>query len=294
MRFLFLISLLLFVVNQAEAQRLIERSMTLNPLENPNVEVPESEVEWFPQVGGWASFGNYGLYSDDDHTWYQHLGAYLEIYRRGDESSLAITSQIEFIANSDNDINFSPRAIFWEEGLLYTRNHGRFYSQLGYYHRCKHDIDNLRIGEERTMVYGSALARIIAPFSLRNEDDALFSVQYDHYTITWEKRTPAEFRSNRKNWGNLINSLKMNTAWQKSNGSSANFYIDNYMMATLTKEELMLSGKIRAEVGASTGAGEVRFGLYVEHLSDSGISVKPQSVTLLGLGVRIMTPGAVK
>lgn len=291
-----LLTVLLFsfiIYADANAQRLIERGMTLNPLNHPGVDVAEGEVEWFPQVGGWASFGNYGLYSDDDHTWYQHLGAYVEIYRRGNESSLALTSQIEFVANSDNDINFSPRAIFWEEGLLYTRSAGRSYWQLGYYHRCKHDIDNLRFGEERTMVFGSVLARIITPLSLRNEDDGLLSVQYDHYTITWEKRTPAEFESNRKNWDNLINSLKVNSAWQAVNGRSANLYLDNYLMATLTSEEVLLSGKIRAEVGARTGAGEVRFGVHLEHLGDSGIPVQPKASTLLGIGVRIMSPGSV-
>lgn len=294
MRLLLLIILVIFVVNQAEAQRLIERGMTLNPLNNPNVDVPEGEVEWFPQVGGWASFGNYGLYGDGDHTWYQQLGAYFEIYRRGTVSSLAITSQIEFIANSDNDINFSPRAIFWEEGLLYTRNHGRFYSQLGYYHRCKHDIDNLRFGEERTLVFGSALAKVIVPLSFRKNRDAVISVQYDHYTIKWERRTPAEFRSDRMNWDNLINSLKVNSSWQAGLSRSANLYLDGYMMSTLLKNDLLFNGMFRVEVGTTAGAGEVRFGIHMEHLGDSGIPVQPKRVTLLGVGVRIMTPGSIR
>ena len=82
------------------AQRLIERGMILNPLENPAVVVGSEDIAWFSQVGGWGSFGSYGLYGDKNHAWYQHLGAYMEIYRKGNESSLAVTGQIEFIADT--------------------------------------------------------------------------------------------------------------------------------------------------------------------------------------------------
>jgi len=288
------IFMILITAITSDAQRLIERGMILNPLQNPNVDIPSNEVAWFTQVGGWGSFGSYGLYGDENHAWYQHLGAYFELYRRGNESSLAFTGQIEFIADTNNDINFSPRAIFWEEGLLYTRRIGRPFIQFGYYHRCKHDIDNFRFGEERTMVFGSALARLILPLSLFSTDDALLAFQYDHYTITWEKRTPNTFQNGTFNWDELINSFKINAAWQRPLNGNSHFYLDGYLMGTLLKDDSWVNGQFRAEVGAETAAGQVRFGLHAEYLGDSGIPVNPKSVTLIGIGLRIMTAGSIR
>lgn len=280
-------------VTEADAQRLIERDKILNPLENPNVSLDDGETQWLSQVGGWGAFGTYALSRDSDHMWYQELGAYAEIYRRGNRSSLAITSQIEFIADASNDINFSPRAIFWEEGLLYSRRFSSNTFQVGYYHRCKHDIDNLRIGEERTQVFGSALARVIVPASFLRENDAVFSFQYDHYTITWENRIPAEFEQLTPGWDELRSSLKMNAAWKLPVGESANLHFDSYGMGALFDDEMLFSGKFRVEIGRSQRAGDIRFGIFAEHLADSGIPVQPEGVTLAGFGVRIMTPGSI-
>ena len=171
---LLLLMMFAIKVQPLEAQRLIERNQILNPLENPSVNIEEGQKKWFSQVGGWGSFGNYAFSRDENHFWYQELGAYFELYRSGNSKSVAITSQIEFIANDDNDINFSPRAIFWEEGILFTSRQNGFFLQAGYYHRCKHDIDNLNLGEERATVFGSAMGKVIIPVSISSPQDALF------------------------------------------------------------------------------------------------------------------------
>jgi hypothetical protein len=296
MRFIVQYFIILFFVisSSADAQRLIERGMTLNPLENPSVDIPEQEYAWFSQVGGWAAFGSYGFYGDDNHQWYQHLGAYVEMFRRGNYASLTVTGQIEFIADPHNDINFSPRAIFWEEGILFTRRIRNSYLQFGYYHRCKHDIDNLELGEERAMVFGSALTRFIMPFSFGSKNDALLAFEYNQYTITWERRIPSEFRDTGYNWNELFSSVTLNAAWARPTGRQTNLYMDGYAMATFFNDDFLMNGKLRAEIGSRTNAGEFRFGIHLEHLGDSGIPVQPKSVTLLGVGIRIMTPGSIR
>ncbi|TVR14736.1 MAG: hypothetical protein EA391_12280 [Balneolaceae bacterium] len=286
--------ILILISFSADAQRLIERGMILNPLANPNVDIQPNEVAWFTQVGGWGSFGSYGFYGDENHAWYQHLGAYVEIYRRENISSLALTGQIEFIADTNNDINFSPRAIFWEEGLLYTRRIRRSFIQFGYYHRCKHDIDNFRFGEERTMVFGSVLARIKMPVSLFSGSDAWLAFQFDQYTITWEKRTPDTFQNGAFNWDELLRSVKVNAVYQQPMRGSATLYLDGYLQGTLLKSDSWLNGQIRIETGKETAAGQIRFGLHAEYLGDSGIPVQPKSVTLIGVGIRIMTTGSIR
>ena len=277
------------------SQRLTDRNLILNPLANPNVDIADEEVRWFTQVGGWAEFGNYGVKSDFHHSWYQELGAYFEIYRRGNRSSLAVTSQIEFIADPDNDIRFSPRSIFWEEGILYTSNRGGFFLQTGYYHRCKHDIDNLERGTERVPVYGSVMARVIVPFSINREKDALFSLKYDHYTITWERRLPREYEEINPNWEKLRLSITSNLTWQVPLGDNSNLHLGGYGMATLFDDAgFRGNGELRAEIGNSSRAGDIRFGIHLEHLLDSGITVRPSSVTLIGVGLRVMSKGSVR
>lgn len=291
---LFSLGLFFSLNTLTEAQRLIERGMILNPLENSLVDLNSGDSQWFSQVGGWGSFGSYGMYGDENHEWYQHLGAYLEIYRRGSVSSLAVTGQIEFIADTNNDINFSPRAIFWEEGILYTHRVRRSFVQIGYYHRCKHDIDNFRFGEERTIVFGSGLARLVVPISLFSAEDTRIAFQYDHYTITWEKRTPDTFQNGKFDWDQLRHSFKINASLKHPLRGKANFYVDSYLMGTLLEDHSWFNGQIRAEIGSSTPAGDIRFGVHLEHLGDSGIPVHPTNATLVGIGIRIMTLGSVR
>ena len=281
-------------VQTSDAQRLIERNQILNPLENPSVNIEEGEKKWFSQVGGWGSFGNYTFSRDKNHFWYQELGAYFELYRSGNSKSIAITSQIEFIADDDNDINFSPRAIFWEEGILFTSRRSGYFIQAGYYHRCKHDIDNLNLGEERATVFGSAMGRVIIPVSLSSSDDALFSLRLDYYTITWERRVPRENLEFEPSIEDLSASLMTNLDWRIRLSDQNFINIGGYAMSSLYDTDLRSSGKIFINIGTDRGFGDVQFGFHLEHLADSGIPARPKAATLAGFGIRINTSGSIR
>ena len=283
--------MIMITMEPASAQRPVERSLLFNPLESPNVELKEGERSWFTQAGGWGSFGNYLFSGDEDHAWQQQLGAYAEIYRWGNRASLALTGHVEIIADKRNDINFSPRAIFWEEGFLYSHRAGRSYLQLGYYHRCKHDVDNLRLNEERTLVFGSLLARAILPLDISQRNDAFFAIQYDHYTITWEKRFPDPSFGQKEYLGDLISSLKASLFITNSLGKSSVLYFDGYVKGIYLKDELQVNGMVRAEIGRETPAGQVRFGIHTEYLADNLVSVNAGSVLLAGIGIRLMPTG---
>ena len=241
--FFLLLMMFACIIKPAEAQRLIERNQILNPLENRSVNIEEGEKKWFSQVGGWGSFGNYAFSRDENHFWYQELGAYFELYRSGNSKSVAITSQIEFIADDDNDIKFSPRAIFWEEGILFTTRLNGFFLQAGYYHRCKHDIDNLNLGEERATVFGSAMGRVIIPVSLSRSDDALLSLRLDYYTITWERRIPHENLEFSPSIEDLSASLMTNVDWRIRLSDQNFINIGGYAMSSLYDTGLRNSGK---------------------------------------------------
>ncbi len=291
---LLLLMMFAIKVQPLEAQRLIERNQILNPLENPSVNIEEGQKKWFSQVGGWGSFGNYAFSRDENHFWYQELGAYFELYRSGNSKSVAITSQIEFIANDDNDINFSPRAIFWEEGILFTSRQNGFFLQAGYYHRCKHDIDNLNLGEERATVFGSAMGKVIIPVSISSPQDALFSLRLDYYTITWERRIPRENLEFEPNIEDLSASLTTNIDWRIRLGDENFITLGGYAMMSLYNADLRNSGKIFLNLGTDRGFGDVQFGLHLEQLADSGIPARPRSTTIAGFGVRINTSGSIR
>lgn len=282
---------LFFNRDPANGQRAVERSILINPLESPHVKLNESERKWFTQTGGWGSFGNHLFSGDEDHAWLQQLGAYVEIYRWANRASLALTGHVEVVADKRNDVGFSPRAIFWEEGFLYTHRAGRSYLQLGYYHRCKHDVDNFRFNEERTLVFGSLLVRAILPVDFFSRNDALFAIQYDHYTITWEKRFPDPSFGQKEYLGDLISSLKASLFIRNSLGESSALYFDGYVKGIYLKDELQVNGMVRAEIGRETPAGQVRFGIHAEYLADNLVSVNAGSVLLAGVGIRLMSAG---
>lgn len=282
------------VVSETTAQRLIERDVILNPLAHHTVDIADNERQWFTQTGGWGSFGRYAFSRDDYHLWYQELATYVEIYRRGNHSSLLFTGQIEFIANHDNDINFNPRGIIWEEGFLYSLNRQDYYLQFGYYHRCKHDIDNLRLEEERSLIFGSALARVIVPLSFKTEDDALVSLTLDYYTITWDRREPRELEAISPNMNDLNASLKTNVSWRIPFSPNMDVIPGGYGMISFTENDPLYSGKFLLELATRKGPADFRFGVHVEYLPDHGISAMPQPATLAGFGVRVLTGGSVR
>ena len=277
-----------------DAQRNIERNLILNPLADTETGMDYGESAYFSSVGGWASFGNYGLQRDEHHLWYHELGTYLELYRVEGERNLIFTTQIEFIADPHNDINFNPRAIYWEEGFLFTRNINDAYLQLGLYHRCKHDIDNLRLEEERSITFGGPMIRMLIPFSIQNENDAKLGVRADHYLISWEGRIPREMEEISPNWGEMSFSGQINFNWKVPVGTHSNMHFSGYGMATAVEAEPAYNGRIQVEIGHEFGRADARFGIFTEYLHDSGIPAEPSDATLVGVGIRAMTAGGLR
>ncbi len=104
---------------------------------------------------GWGSFEGYLFQTDSLHGWRQVMGAMVDFWRRDTTLLLSFVATIEFHANFNNDIFFNPRAQFWEEGIVLSFYTSRWILQTGYLHRCKHDIDNLALQQERVLIYGS-------------------------------------------------------------------------------------------------------------------------------------------
>jgi hypothetical protein len=290
---------LVFFASLSYSQRVAERMVIFNPLFNEQIHAEAGKTNWINSVSGWGEFGGYFLIDDMSHAWYQKLGAFAEFFRISDKQSLALLSNIEFIADPHNDINFNPRAIFWEEAFLYSLRTGKGFWQLGYYHRCKHDIDNLDFGYERTLIYGSIHSRYSYPFFFGKNTDALATLRGDLYTILQDYMrsdlfgvlTPLVDKlsfSTALNF-NVRHKLSDSFGLYFTSFSQFNFYSsrDGFFRKLASINDITFSGG--AESGLTIrGSGRVNIGLRYEYFADTGFHVLPVHAHLLSLGLSFL------
>ncbi|HWP81275.1 MAG TPA: hypothetical protein VNN76_01325 [Bacteroidota bacterium] len=283
----------------SSAQRMPERWFSLNPLGSNNSEGSDG-VSLMHSVSSWGGFGGYRITRDNEHAWLQQLGGYIELVRIGNNESLVFTSSIEFIANPHNDIRFNPRATFWEEGFLYTRSVGESAWQVGYYHRCKHDVDNLLLGKERSLIFGSLLGKYLLPFKIEN-DEGLAALRLDLYTIRQDDRIPQSFNEATPNWKRMLGSLGLNVHVREGGNATVGWYTTGWFSLTSfgTKENVIFRfdkiDKVTVNGGlavgyAIRGNAHFRIGMTYEYLSDTGITPFPERSNLLSFGVTILDP----
>ncbi len=152
-----------------------DQTITPDPLDRGIV----GEGGLFCDASGWGEFSGFVSSSDSDHTWDVKMGAYEELYRFRNLWSVTVASDIELIANPHDSIDFFPRVFFWQESLFYMRHTDWLDWGLGYYHRCRHDIDNLSqylvegVELERVCIYDSVTLRLLSrPFTWAWDDQA--------------------------------------------------------------------------------------------------------------------------
>lgn len=133
--------LLLMPVSFGFSVVLVDRGTRYTPFQME----PDAQSGLFCSAWGWGEFGRYFARTDQERYWDARLGAYAEFFRLGGRYSLVINSDIELVACSNNDIRFQPRAFFWHESLMFYMKLAGSTVGAGYYHRCKHDTDNLNL-----------------------------------------------------------------------------------------------------------------------------------------------------
>lgn len=285
------------------SQRFPDRSMTFNPLGDSKLSEAPDSWSWMHSTGGWGEFGAYRLARDREHAWLQKLGAFVELFRISNEASLAFLSSIEFIANPDNDIRFNPRAVFWDEGFLFTRRAGTHFWQIGYFHRCKHDVDNLILGRERSLIFGSILAKYLIPFKWDDQKtDGLITLRSDLYTIRQDDRYPQHLSDRLPHVKRMLGTVAGLAHFRQQLGASSfGLYLTYWGSVNLysSKEGVIqrfgavksatLDGGLTGGI-AVQGNAHFRIGFSYEYLSDTGLNPIPEHAHLLSLGVTILNP----
>jgi len=302
MRTAALLLCLAVVTSGASAQRYPDRHVTLNTLADRQVG-PSQGTSWMHTSGGWGEFGAYRLLRDRDHAWVQRLGAYVELFRIDDDASLTFVGNIELIADPNNEIRFDPRAVLWEEGFVFTRRSGRNFWQLGYFHRCKHDVDNLLLEVERSLIFGSLQGRYLVPIGTAGgRTEGLFAARGDLLTIRQDDRRPVttDRSSLTRVIGSLAGSIHLRrrldeshlgvymTAW-----SGLSFYSakDGILNRLSSVDSAALNGGLSGGIAIHGGA-HFRIGFTYEYMSDTGIDPVPKHAHLLSFGVLILDPSA--
>lgn len=293
-----------FCASVMDAQRFPDRWIVLNPLLDTTRRVESGKLSWMHSLSGWGEFGGYPR-GDSEHAWIQRLGAIIELVRIGENASLAFASEIEFIANPHNDIRFNPRAIFWQEGFLLTHRAGKNYWQIGYYHRCKHDVDNLEAGRQRSLIYGSLLGKYIVPFYLTELPvEGVAVIRGDLYTIRQDARTPLLGLDENPNLRRMIGTLGGSAHLRGPLGGSllgffamgwlgTNLYGDR--AATYPVFDRVRTITVQGGIGggiAITGAAHFRIGIAYEYLADTGINPLPERAHLVSLTIAVLNPVA--
>ncbi len=285
------------------AQRFPIRFQSLNPLGFEKQNIPADQTSWMHALGGWGEFSGYRIVRDNEHAWLQRLGGYVELLRVGDETSFAFVSDIEFIADPHNDIRFNPRAIFWEEGFLFTQRLEETYWQLGYFHRCKHDIDNRILGIERSLIFGSLYGAYLLPWRPENQiAEGLFTFRADLYTIRQDDRFPAATRPLEPNLKRMIGTLGATAHFRKTLSSRywgifstfwsmVNFYGEKEGIINRFDgiRSVLFNGGMTLGI-AVQGNVHMRLGISYEYLSDTGINPVPGKANLMTVGVTFIDP----
>ena len=305
MKFYSFFSLFIICSTILFAQRLVEREIIINPLFTDLLSTRDDDIFWMSSISAWGGFGHY-ISSDREHEWYQKLGSVIELIRFGNQSSLSFLSHIEFVANDRNNIGFNPRSLIWEEGFLYSQKLRKSFLQIGYYHRCKHDIENLNEGQERSLIFGGLFCKYIKPITINESFQWSYLVpRIEIYTIRQDFRAPDIFYKFGTNLEQLLGTIAMNFNNHISKSKHLGLFVNSYgSLNFFSKDKGFLDRfsslhAVRFCGGISTGitvqgSAHFRIGLNFEYFSDNAIDPYPRSSSLLSIGVQIVDPKTIR
>ena len=304
MKFISVLLLFFLINSNFIAQRFVERELVINPMFTELQSLPKSSLNWIPSISAWGNFGYYTL-QDREHTWNQKLGMLIEIFRLNEKSDLFFVSNIEFIANDRNNIHFNPSAMIWEEGFMYTHRFNQSFLQIGYFHRCKHNVDNLNEGYERSLIFGGLLCKYIFPVIESNSRISSFmALRAEVSTICQDYRIPVEFLDITPSIEELLGITSINFNNRYSLSKNFGIYLNAYGSLNFfgnetsfwnrfnSLKEIQVNGGISCGI-AIEGNADFRIGINAEYFSDNMIDPYPKSSVLLSIGVFVLDPKAI-
>lgn len=311
----------IFVCNTTQAQPVSpSRGLMIRPTWKPLQSGDSSSG--LGEFGGWGSVFHGFNSASDAFGWGIDIGVAIELYRWSQVSSLTGISDMELTANTKNDIHFHPRGGIWEEGLLYTHRAESYDWQIGYLHRCRHDVDNGENGEytqsplERLLIYGSLISRFyFDPIYLgphlgvdpQQPKEAQIKpwIAGDLYVIREDYRQPGIDTGFGANYKNILFTLSAGANVTLARLGSGVVYSHGGIGVTAfgtggsffkkfsTIKSVSLDGNV--ELGLTVEGNAAIFDIYLGYqgMSDDGTNPLPQSSKFFLLGIRLRAPSLV-
>lgn len=291
---------------QLWGQNIPDRIIHLDPLGDTTV--PSDRFVPLPAARLFAEFARFSNGSGENHRWDARTGGYLEFARFSGDWSISIHGTMEVVMDPLNDIEFNPRAIFWEEGLLIATRGPIDQSsvQFGYTHRCKHDIDNYEVfatrgeREQRTLIFSGPFVRLLrrpTPLArIGNVGDLTLggALRADYYVHLLDDRSYTERPGDSGSIEDLVASSSLSArVGLDFDGSIVGLHLSGALQSSLRSgpsssdglDLLMSWAELALDLRNPTG---MTFSIYArtENQRDGGILVEPTPATLLSIGVR--------
>ncbi len=236
-----------------------------------------------------------------DHRWNVAVGGALELIG-GERWNLQFETVVNLVVDPGNDIGFNPRAFIWHEALVVTRAAGEQQWQVGYVHRCKHDVDNLElyettgIYEQRSIMLGSVMARWrrlpieVAGWGVRP------LVQADAFILRQDQRFPVATRELVPKANENLASLRAALEVERQVMPRVRVGAAFDARATVAAEEVQGSGSETLRWDGSVelfatvlgDARNVRIFVRHEEVHDTLLRTDPRPASLTSIGLRLM------
>ncbi len=159
---------------------------------------------WFAAEAfrGWGSY-------EDEQAWQYRMHGGIEPFRFGEDSTAAITTSLQFhselTASSKNALGFNPRTARWEEMLLVHLRASPLTLQAGWFHRCKHEIDNSEPPDDaddpsyqptrRVLIVSGPMAMVVSPALTTPLGRLRVTGGAEWYVVNDDYRTPDSIRT---------------------------------------------------------------------------------------------------
>jgi hypothetical protein len=212
-------------------------------------------------------------------------------FYRWDNSALWFTVIGNVLATPFNDINFDPYAASWQEEIRYSQKFDFGIIEIGFGHRCRHEIDNYEESNptsstKRVTLYAGPLLGYLSPkySNLANGLEISWGIDAQYIIVGSDYRTPDYIN------GFNISELQYKFTPHLELGYDINKWINLFSrnIYTAYSDGSSIESLFRTELGAQIrgNAGGIDIYLGYEEMFDDFKNPEPRPNTSTFIGAR--------
>ena len=294
-------TLCVFAAHTVSAQIKPSRSVFNEPLDK-TIETGAAADAWFAAEAyrGWGSL-------QGEQDWQFRLHGYIEPYRFGSDSTSNVTTTLQFhhelTANPFNDLGFNPRTARWEEQLLVHVRIAPLTLQGGWFHRCKHEIDNTEPPDDikdptyqptrRVLILSGPTVIAVSPILATPIGTIRLQAGGEWYMVNEDYRDPDSLQTG--SWNGLQGALwgRGQIDWTLSSSlqAGASYYLSvPFFTDRFGAERANLPPhEARAEVFLNVFSKRAMISVVAsaDHTWDEVVFLTPQPTTVVQVGLRV-------